>query len=337
MISRDIQNRIPIVSALFVLLATLWGGSFVAIEVGLHYFPPLAFAGLRYVTAGVVILGYAVATTDRWRPRGTEEYLSIAVVGVFVIAGYHGLLYLGEQHVSGAIAAVVVSLSPVLTAGFAAVVLDERLTLSKGLGFALGISGVAVVAGLTPTSALSANVVGVGLVLLGGACFALGAVLTRPLRTDLPAAALQGWAMVGGSGLLFAVGAARGESLSAIQLTPTALASFAYLTLISGVVAFLLYFRLLDKIGPTRLNLVGYLEPVVATLVSWAVLGELVSSSTLVGFGVIFAGFAVLNWRQVRGLVDSVQSSEVVASVRSSVKEEVEESAWSGSVGPADD
>ena len=139
-------------------------------------------------------------------------------------------------------------------------------------------------------------------------------------------------AMVGGSALLFAVGAARGESLSAIRLTPTALASFAYLTLLSGVVAFLLYFRLLDKIGPTRLNLVGYLEPVVATLASWAVLGELVSPSTLVGFGVIFAGFAVLNWRQVRGFADSVQSS-----VRSSVESEAEESAWSGSAGPADD
>ncbi|WP_420028510.1 DMT family transporter [Halorussus lipolyticus] len=328
MISSDIQNRIPISAVLFAVLATLWGGSFVAIEIGLHYFPPMVFAGVRYAAAGVVILGYAVMTADRWRPRAREEYLSVAVVGAFVIAGYHGLLYLGEQHVSGAIAAVVVSLSPVLTAGFAGVVLDERLTLPKGLGFTLGVAGVAIVAGLTPTTALSANVVGVGLVLLGAACFALGAVLTRPLRTGLSIAALEGWAMVGGSALLFVAGAVRGESLSAIRLTPTALASFAYLTLLSGVVAFLLYFYLLDDIGPTRLNLVGYLEPVVATLASWAVLGELVSSSTLVGFGAIFAGFAVLNWRQVRGFADSV---------RSSVEEEVEESAWSGSVGPADD
>lgn len=328
MISDNIQNKISLPALLFVILATFWGGSFVAIEIGLHYFPPLVFAGGRYAVAGVVILGYAVVTADRWRPRAPEEYLSVAVVGAFIIAGYHGLLYLGEQHVSGAIAAVVVSLSPVLTAGFAAVILDERLTASKGLGFALGIAGVAVVAGLNPTSALSASVLGIGLVLLGGACFALGAVLTRPLRTDLPVAALEGWAMVGGSALLFAGGAIRGESIAAIRLTPTALASFAYLTLVSGVVAFLLYFYLLDEIGPTRLNLVGYLEPVVATLVSWAVLGELVSSSTLVGFAAIFAGFVVLNWHAVRGFMRSV---------RSSVEHEVEESAWSGSAGPADD
>jgi drug/metabolite transporter (DMT)-like permease len=337
MISSYIQNRISFPALLFVILATFWGGSFVAIEVGLHYFPPLVFAGARYAVAGVVILCYAIVTADRWRPRSREEYLSVGVVGAFVIAGYHGLLYLGEQHVSGAIAAVVVSLSPVLTAGFAAIILDERLTLSKGLGFALGIAGVAVVAGLNPTSALSASVLGISLVLLGGACFALGAVLTRPLRTDLSVAALEGWAMVGGSALLFAAGAARGESLAAVQLTKTALASFAYLTLVSGVAAFLLYFHLLDEIGPTRLHLVGYLEPVVATLVSWAVLGELVGPSTLVGFAAIFAGFAVLNWRAVRGSLGSVRSSDFAASVRSSVERGEGESAWSGSAGPADD
>ncbi|MFC7080267.1 DMT family transporter [Halorussus caseinilyticus] len=330
---------------MFALLAIFWGGSFVAIEVGLHYFPPLVFAGLRYAVAGAVILAYAALRTDRWRPRARGEYLAVGVVGALVIAGYHALLYLGERHVSGAIAAVVVSLSPVLTAGFAAVVLDERLTLTKGVGFALGIAGVAVVAGLNPASALSANVLGVGLVFLGGVCFALGAVLTRPLRHDLPAASLQAWAMLGGAVLLFGGGALRGESLSAIRLTPTALASFAYLTLLSGVVAFLLYFRLLEQIGPTKLHLVGYLEPVVATLVSWALLGELVSSSTLVGFAAIFAGFAVLHRGAIRSLADSVRESAFADSVRSSVgrgapdaaDSESGESAWSGSAGPADD
>ncbi len=345
MISRYLGSRISLPSVMFVLLAILWGGSFVAIEVGLHYFPPLVFAGIRYAVAGAVILGYAVVATDRWRPRARGEYLAVTIVGAFVIAGYHGLLYLGERHVSGAIAAVVVSLSPVLTAGFAAIVLDERLSLTKGFGFALGIGGVAVVAGLNPANALSANVYGIGLVFLGTACFAVSAVLTRPLRNELPAASLQAWAMLGGSGLLLAAGAARGESLSAIHLTPTALASFAYLTLLSGVVAFLLYFRLLERIGPTKLHLVGYLEPVVATLASWAVLGELVSSTTLVGFAAIFAGFAVLHRNAFRSLAVSIQESGAAASIRSSLGRgpdstgdaDASEDAWSGTAGPADD
>ncbi|NHN58496.1 DMT family transporter [Halorussus sp. JP-T4] len=348
MISRDIGSRLPLLPLMFVLLATLWGGSFTAIEIGLHYFPPLAFAGIRYAAAGAIILGYAAVATDRWRPRARDEYLAVGVVAALVIAGYHGLLYLGERNVSGAVAAVVVSLAPVLTAGFAAAVLDERLTLTEGFGFAVGVAGVAVVAGFDPASALSTSVVGVGLVLLGAACFALGGVLTRPLRTDLPAAALQAWSMLGGAALLLGWGGLRGESLSAIRPTPTALASLAYLTLFSGVVAFLLYFRLLDRMGPTKLHLVGYLEPVVATLAGWAVLGEVVSTSTVAGFAAIFAGFAVLHRDAMRSLWKSVRPTALATSLRGSLgragtpdakhrESDAGEGAWSASSGPADD
>ena len=110
---------------LFSLLALSWGGSFVAIEIGLEHVPPLLFAGLRYALAGVIVLGYAAVVTDRLRPVGRAEWLAVIVAGVFVIALYHGLLYIGEQYVSGAIAAVVISLSPVLTAVFASLLLDD--------------------------------------------------------------------------------------------------------------------------------------------------------------------------------------------------------------------
>ncbi len=280
---------------MFVLLASFWGASFVSIDVGLHHFPPILFAALRYDVAGVIILGYAVATTDRWKPRSRADVLAIVTIGVFIIAGHHGFLYLGQQHVSGALAAVIISLSPVLTAVFASAMLaDEQLTPFGILGLVFGVAGVAIVADPNPATLLSVGVVGIGLVFLGGACFALGSVLTRPLNTGISLPALQGWAMILGSGLLHVLSTARGESASAINWSFPAIASLAYLTLVSGAIAFLLYFHLLDEIGPTELNLVGYLEPVVATLLSWALFGELVAATTVVGFCAIFAGFALL-------------------------------------------
>lgn len=328
MVSADIRNLLSGTPVLFVLLATLWGGSFPAIEVGLHYFPPLLFAGVRYSVAGAILLGYAAVAAPRFWPADRAEWLSVGVVGAFIIAGHHAFVYLGEQYVSGAIAAVVISLTPVLTAAIAAVVLDERLTPVKVAGFALGIVGVAVVADFDPANALSTSVVGVGLVFLATICFALGSVLTRPLRTDLPLASMQGWAMVSGSAMLLAVGALRGESAAAIHWTPTAVATLAYLTLLSGVVAFGIYFALLDRVGPTQLNLIGYLEPVVATLVGWLVLGELVNSTTAAGFAAIFVGFALVKRRALADLVGGVLSSE---------DDGEDSTAWSGEVGPADD
>ena len=279
----------------FLLLATLWGTSFVAIEAGLHYFPPLLFAGVRYVVAGAVVLGYAALAADRWVPRDRHEWLGALVAGTFVIAAYHGFLYLGEIRISGAVAAVVVSLSPVLTAVFAAALLpDARLGPVEIGGFALGVVGVAVVADPAAAGLGSAAVVGVALAFAGAAAFSLGAVLLRPLRTDLPIAALQGWAMVIGAGQLLAAAAAIGESPAAIVWNQTSIASLAYLTLLSGVVAFLLYFALLDAVGPSRLHLVGYAEPVVAAVGSWVLLGQLIDAEALIGFVAILAGFLVL-------------------------------------------
>ncbi|TKX60972.1 DMT family transporter [Halorubrum sp. ASP1] len=303
---RNFLSTPEAIVAAFLLLATLWGTSFVAIEAGLQYFPPLLFAGVRYAVAGAVVLGYAAVAADRWTPRGRDEWLGVAVAGTFVIAAYHGLLYLGEVRISGAVAAVVVSLSPVLTAVFAAALLpNERLGPVEIGGFALGVLGVAVVADPAAAGLGSAAVVGVGLALAGAVAFSLGAVLLRPLRTDLPIAALQGWAMVIGAGQLLVAAAAIGESPAAVVWNQTSIASLAYLTLLSGVVAFLLYFALLDAVGPSQLHLVGYAEPVVAAVGSWLLLGHLVDASALVGFVAILAGFLVLERREIADYVDA--------------------------------
>ncbi|XRG92951.1 EamA family transporter (plasmid) [Haladaptatus sp. SPP-AMP-3] len=280
---------------MFALLALFWGGSFVSIDVGLHHFPPLLFAAVRYDVAGLLILGYAAVTTDRWKPQTRGDVLGIVTIGAFIIAGHHSLLYLGQEHVPGALAAVIVSLSPVLTAVFASTLFaDEHVTPLGAVGLLCGVVGVAIVANPTPANLLSTDAVGIGLVFLAAASFALGSVLTRPFETGVSVPALQGWSMLFGSVLIHAVSLGTGESPAAIDWSMSAVASLTYLVLISGVVAFLIYFHLLDTIGATELNLVGYLEPVVATLLSWLVLGELVASTTVIGFAAIFTGFALL-------------------------------------------
>ncbi|WP_280537160.1 DMT family transporter [Halopenitus sp. POP-27] len=294
------------IAAAFSLLAVLWGGSFVAIEIGLEYFPPLLFAGARYAIAGGIVLGYAMVVGTRWLPRTRTEWTSIAVTGVLVIAVYHAFLYVGELYVPAAIAAVVVSLSPVLTAAFAAVLLpNERVGPVEIGGFLIGILGVALIANPSTGGLVSAELIGVGLVLASAASFALGAVLLRPLRTEFSIVALQGWAMVVGAGLLGVGAAVTGESIADVTLTPAAIGTLAYLALLSGVVAFLIYFALLDTIGPTQLHLIGYAEPVTAAAASWLVLGHLVDGDALLGFLAILVGFLVLERDAIRGLLRS--------------------------------
>jgi drug/metabolite transporter (DMT)-like permease len=282
----------------------------------LPYFPPLQFAGLRFRIAGVAILAYAHRSTPRWRPRGREEWALAGVAGAFIIGSHHAFLYLGQQHVSGAVAAVVVSLGPVLTALFAVLILNERLATPDVLGFSFGLIGVFLVAqpgvaenaplpfaarlaALDPGALLTTDAIGIVLVVLAAGCFAIGAVLTRPFETDLPIEATQAWAMLLGAALLLVVGGLRGESLGAIRWTPVASLSLAYLGIVTGAGAFLIYFELLDRVGPTNSNLIGYLEPVCATVLSWLVLGQLIDPLTGLGFAAILLGFLCLRRRSL--------------------------------------
>ncbi|NUC72053.1 EamA family transporter [Haloterrigena sp. SYSU A558-1] len=301
-------------AVLFSMLALCWGTSFVAIEVGLEHVPPLLFAGLRYAVAGAIVFGYATVVTDRTRPRSRAEWLAVSVAGVFVIALYHGLLYLGELHVSGAVAATLVSTAPILTAAFAGLVLpEERLSLGGVVGFVLGLVGVIAVVQPSPGSLGDDVTVGAALVFASAVAFALGSVFVRPIDSELPLETLQAWSMLVGGAVLLGWAALRGESVATIDPTLSALVSYGYLTLVSGVFAFLLYFELLDRSGATQVSLVSYAEPVVAMGVSWIALGYVVDSVMLLGLVTILAGFAIIKRGALRALLRSALETRSTA------------------------
>ena len=283
-------------AGLFVALAALWGTAFMAIKVGLEYFPPVFFAALRYDVAAVVMLGYVAVASERRLPHGREEWWLVFVGGTLLIAGYHAFLFVGEQYTTSAVAAVVVSLSPVLTTGFARTLLpSERLTPTGIVGLLLGLVGVAVLSAPDAGTLLSADVVGKALVFAAAVSFALGSVLTRRVDTDLPMETMEAWSMVLGALLMHAVSVARpSESLAAVEWAPEALWALAYLSVAASALGFLIYFDLLERLGPIEINLVSYVAPVFAALSGWWFLEEGIDLATVAGFLVIFAGFCLV-------------------------------------------
>ncbi|MFC4447805.1 DMT family transporter [Halorussus aquaticus] len=284
--------------ALFVVLAAVWGSAFMAIKAGLEYFPPVLFAAIRYDIAGVLMLGYAAYATDRLRPRGRSEWALVLVGGSLMIAAYHAFLFVGEGYasVTSAVAAVVVSLSPVLTTGFARVLLpSERLTPAGIAGLLLGLVGVVVLSDPNPNNLVTASVVGKSLVFAAAASFALGSVLTRRIEAELPIETMEAWSMILGAVMMHVVSVARPtESFAAIRWTPEAIAAMAYLSIAASALGFLVYFDLLDRLGPIEINLVSYVAPVFAALSGWWFLGESIDLTTAGGFLIIFAGFCLM-------------------------------------------
>jgi drug/metabolite transporter (DMT)-like permease len=291
---------------LFCALAAVWGSAFMAIKAGLgtaaapayFYDAPVLFAAVRYDIAGLIMLGYAAWATDRWRPRATDEWLVVGVGAVFLIAGYHALLFVGELGTTSAAAAVIVSLSPVLTTAFARALLpEERLTVVGLVGMALGLVGVVVLARPDPSNLVGSQFE--ALVFGAAVCFALGSVLTRRLETELPIETMEAWSMVGGAALMHAVSFGLNESVSGLPSLRASLA-LGYLAVVASAAGFLVYFDLLERLGPIEINLVSYVAPVFAAFSGFLFLGEVIDAPTVVGFLVILVGFVLIKRRAIR-------------------------------------
>ena len=289
--------------ALFLALAAIWGSAFMAIKAGLAYFPPVLFAAIRYDVAGVLMLAYAAWAVDDPIPRGRGQWTLVGVGATLLIAGYHVMLFLGESDpaVTSAAAAVIVSLSPVLTTGFARVFLpEERLTAAGVVGLCLGLLGVVVLARPAPGALLAGGVVAKLLVFGAATSFALGSVLTRWIDATLPIETMEAWSMLGGALLMHAISRVLGESFAGVTVAVEGLLALAYLALAASALGFLIYFDLLDRLGAVEINLVSYVAPVFAALAGWLFLQERLSLATVGGFALIFAGFLLVKRRAIR-------------------------------------
>ena len=297
---------------LFVGLAAIWGSAFMAINAGLDFFPPILFAALRYDVAGVVMLGYAAWILDDPVPRGRGEWALVAVSSLLLIAGYHSFLFVGQTDpaVTSAAAAVIVSLSPVLTTVFARALLPgERLTAAGGLGLVLGLAGVVVLADPDPAALLAGEAVAKLLVFTAAAAFALGSVLTRRIDARLPIESLEAWSMLGGALAMHAVSLGLGESIADVRWTGEALLALGYLSLAASALGFLLYFDLLDRLGPIEINLVSYVAPLFAALAGWTFLAEVPTPATGIGFVLIFLGFVLVKREAIRQEVPRLRAA----------------------------
>ncbi|WP_122090776.1 DMT family transporter [Halalkalicoccus subterraneus] len=284
--------------ALFIVVALVWGASFPAINLGLESLPPILFAALRYDVAAVLVFAFVALKGLAWRPTSYEDWLLIVIGGSLLIAGHFALLFTGQQYVTGGVASIVLSLSPIVTPVFAIAFLpNQRLGVMDVLGLAFGLLGVGIIAQPGSTALGGGQLYGIALLVASATSFALGAVLTARLQTTLSLVSLQAWMMLVGATLLHLTSALHpGESLAAASWTPEALAAIAFLAVFASAIGYLAYFDLQDRVGPVETSLVNYASPVVATVSGWALLGEPVTDATMLGFAVIAFGFWLCKW-----------------------------------------
>ena len=279
-----------------LLFALIWSSAFSSMRIIVEAAPPITALSIRFLLSGLIGVGIARAmgqgmglTRPQWR--------AVIIFGICQNALYLGLNFVAIQWIEASLAAIIASTMPLLVAAATWGLFRERLS-------ALGLAG------------LAAGFFGVALIMvqrLGGGADALGVVLCLIGAMALTAATLmvRGASSGGGSlmmivGLQMLVGAAVLAPIAVLTETWSVdwslklVLAFFYTTLMPGLLATLIWFWLVGRIGPTQAATFHFLNPVFGVAIAAVLLGEALGWIDALGVVIVAAGILAVQLSKAR-------------------------------------
>lgn len=277
----------------------MWGASFLFMKVAVPELGPIVTSAVRVLLAGLALLAYALLIGSR--PDLLSRWKQYLLLGAINAALPFALICAAELHLAASLAAILNATTPLFTALVALGWLREPIGWRKGAGLLLGVFGVSILVGWHPDSLESGNAfyTAAGLSLLAALSYAFGGIYAS--RTFTGTASLD---------------LAIGQQLAAsVWLVPVALVtlpehlpsmatvwSVLALSLLCTAVAYLLYFFLLQSVGPVKTLSVTFLVPLFGVVWGTIFLNESLSINTLLGLIVIFVSILMVTLQKKKKL-----------------------------------
>jgi drug/metabolite transporter (DMT)-like permease len=284
--------------SLIGILSVLWGGAFFLIEIGLTGYPPNMLVFLRLAIA-VPLLLIALKVAGLSLPRDSKSWLWLTIVGLLNCALPFALFFWGQQFLDSSYAAILNATTPlwgVVIAHF--MTRDERLTPARLIGVLAGLGGLVVMVGQDALSGLSDGLLAQLACLVSTLFYSIAAIHGRRLsQAAMPP-------------LVIAAGQTLAAALLMLPLVlivdrpwtlpppplPATLATMT-LALFSTALAYVLYFRLIDRAGASNAQIVAFIMPVLAIILGVAFLGEQLTREQIIGGVLIAVGLIILDGR----------------------------------------
>lgn len=287
-------------SLMLVALAALWGPSFLFIKVAVADIPPLTLA-LGRVSIAAVLLAIFLRMQGRWFPAWGRIWGHIAIVALFHNAIPFVLLGWGEQYIDSALASILNGTTPLFTILLAHFwVSDDRLTLPKFIGVVLGFGGLLLLIAPSLVSGVQATTMGLLAVTTAAACYGVALVYARNHLRGLPPLVAPTTQMLLASLFILPLALVVERPFTLPMPSFAALASLLALGVFGTSIAFVLYYRLMERADASYVSMVTYIIPVFGMLLGVLVLGERLTWHAYAGFALILLGVMLVN-----GLVKS--------------------------------
>lgn len=269
------------------IIYVVWGSTYLAIRVMVETVPPLLGAGLRFLLAGTLMLGFLAARSGFERIRPTRGQLLGSLVMGLLLPGANAVVTIAEVDVPSGLAALLIAAIPLVVIVLR-LLLGETVARRSLVGVAIGFVGVAILL-LPGERPDGASLIGM-LALIGAAImWGSGSVASPRLEQPRDQFAATGWSMLLGGFVITLCGLAIGElpKFHPENFSSDSIIAFVYLVVIGSLVAFSAYTWLLRNVPVSKVSTYAYVNPVIAIALGALVLDETITTTVLVGAAII--------------------------------------------------
>lgn len=274
----------------YLLICLIWGTTWLAIRIGLETLTPVYSAGLRFLTASVILFLYIkirklTVNTD------SKSLIIYLMMALFTFIVPFSLIYWGQQHVASGIASVLFSVYPFFVAIFSKVAFrDEKIGVAKVFSLLIGFSGIILLFVDKLNFGLNNSVLGMLAIVMGGFLQAFAVIIIKKYGKHLNVVTMNFLPITLGALVLIPVGLLT-EDVASINYTAESFLSILYLGVFGTLITFSAYYWLLKKINIVLLSLVAFITPIIALIFGWIFYNE--SLNTLQMFGTLLILFSL--------------------------------------------
>jgi probable blue pigment (indigoidine) exporter len=254
----------------------IWGSTYVVTTEFLPAGYPITASALRALPAGLLLL-----LIVRQLPRG-EWWWKSALLGAFNFTIFQTMLFVSAYRLPGGVAATVGAIQPLIVIVLARVFIGNPIRL---LAIVAGLAGMAGVALLVLTPHAELDMTGIAAGLIGAVSMAFGTVLSRHWQAPVSPLAVTAWQLTAGGVMLAPIALVFEPSLPPLTLNNWL--GFAWLGLVGGAFAYIVWFRGLSRLEPAAVSPLGFLSPMMAVILGWILLGQQLSGLQVTGLAVV--------------------------------------------------
>jgi len=276
-------------------ICLIWGTTYLVLRIAVLHFPPFLFVTIRQLLAGGLLIGFMLISGQAvWPDRG--HVIRQAIAGFFMISLGNGLVAWAEVVIPSGVAAIICSLMPVvvilINLGMSK---DDRPTVPILLGVLLGLGGILMIFGehLVEFSKIEYQL-GILVIFVAVVSWAGGSVWLKKRGNDGNPFLNAGLQMFFG-GIWLIPSALLFDDFTRVTWSVEAFYSMIYLVLIGSIVAYACYSYVLRKLPMTIVSLYAYVNPIVAVILGWMVLGEKLNLKIGIAILITVAGIYIVN------------------------------------------